>query len=166
MSRSSTPMKVVFDCMIFLQATANQQSPAANALDLIDTGEIRLYVSEPTLEEIRKVLNRAEVRTALPQITGVRIEALFRRLEKKAIMVRHVPRLFEHSRDHRDEPYLNLAIAAKADFLVSRDRDLLDLMTGHESESKQFLQRFRFLRVIKPGDFLKEVKGARGKKQQ
>ena len=50
MSRSITPIKVVFDCMIFLQATANEDSPAAAALDLLDAGEIKLYVSEPILE--------------------------------------------------------------------------------------------------------------------
>ncbi|MEK6301498.1 MAG: PIN domain-containing protein [Acidobacteriota bacterium] len=64
MSRPVAPMKVVFDCMIFLQATANEESPAATALDLLDTGEIKLYVSEPVLEEVRKVLNRAEVKSS------------------------------------------------------------------------------------------------------
>lgn len=76
MSRSVAPMKVVFDCMIFLQATANEESPAATALDLLDTGEIKLYVSEPVLEEVRTVLNRVEVRAALPQITEVRGSAV------------------------------------------------------------------------------------------
>ena len=165
MSRSVTPIKVVFDCMIFLQATANENSPAATALDLLDTGDIKLYVSEPVLQELRKVLNRSELRAALPQITDVRVEALFRRLNKKATMVRHVPRAFEYSRDPADGPYLNLAITAKAAFLVSRDRDLLDLMTGHDAESKQFRQRFRFLKVMKPVDFLKEIEKARVKKQ-
>lgn len=80
-------------------------------------------------------------------------------------MVRHVPRALRYSRDPEDEPYLNLAIAAKAAFLVSRNRDLLDLMTGHDAESKQFRQRFRFLKVMEPGDFLKEVEKAREKKQ-
>ena len=56
MSRALTPMKVVFDCMVFLQATANEESSAANALDLLDTGEIKLYVSEPILEEVRPFL--------------------------------------------------------------------------------------------------------------
>jgi predicted nucleic acid-binding protein len=78
------------------------------------------------------------------------VDALFRRLDEKATMV---------------SDYLNLAIAAKAAFLVSRDRDLLDLMTGHDAESKQFRQRFRFLKVMEPGDFLKEVEKAREKKQ-
>jgi len=85
MSRSVAPIKVVFDCMIFLQATANQESPAAVALDLLDAGEIKLYVSEPILGEVRKVLNRAEARAALPQIIDVRVEALFRRLDKKVL---------------------------------------------------------------------------------
>ena len=165
MSRPVTPMKVVFDCMIFLQATANEESPAATALDLLDTREIKLHISEPVLEEVRKILNRAEVRAALPQITDVRVEALFRRLDKKATLVRNVPRVFEYSRDPEDERYLNLAIAAKAAFLVSRDRDLLNLMTGHDAESKQFRQRFRFLKVIDPGEFLRKVEKAREKKQ-
>jgi len=135
-------------------------------LGLLDTGEIKLYVSEPILEEVRKVLNRAEVRAMLPQITDVRVEALFRRIDRKAVSLRHVPRLFEYSRDSKDEPYLNLAIAAKADVLVSRDRDLLDLMTAHDSESKQFRQRFRSLKVIRPDDLLRKVQNARKKRKQ
>ena len=71
-------------------------------------------------------------------------------------MVRQVPMVFEYSRDTRDEPYINLAIAARAAFLVSRDKDLLDLMSAHDIESKQFRRRFRFLRVIKPESFLRE----------
>jgi predicted nucleic acid-binding protein len=99
MSRTVAPMKGVFDCMIFLHARANEDSPAAGALDLLDAGEIKLYVSEPILEEVRKVLNRDEVRTALPQITDVRVEALFRRLDDKATTVRHVPKVFAFPRD-------------------------------------------------------------------
>jgi predicted nucleic acid-binding protein len=65
MSSPAAPIKVVFDCMIFLQAAANDEGPAATALDLVDTGEIKLYVSEQVLEEVRNVLNRIEVRAAL-----------------------------------------------------------------------------------------------------
>ena len=42
MSSSIAPIKMVFDCMIFLQAT-KENSRAASALDLLDTGEINLY---------------------------------------------------------------------------------------------------------------------------
>ena len=148
--------RAVFDCMIFLQALANDASPAADALDLVDTGEITLFVSEQVLREVRKVLDRPEVRTALPGINDLRIESLFRRLEKKAVLVKEVPKVFEYPRDPEDEPYINLAIAIGAKFLVSRDRDLLDLMTAHDVDSKQFRQRFRFLTIVEPEDLIRE----------
>ena len=159
MSRSLRPLAVVFDCVVFLQALANDESPAARALDLIDTGDITLYVSEQILRELRNVLDRSEVRTALPGINDLRVESLFRRLDRKAVMVKEVPRAFEYSRDAKDEPYLNLAIAAHANFLVSRDKDLLDLMAGHDQESKQFRQRFRFLKIVEPLGLLREREG-------
>jgi predicted nucleic acid-binding protein len=36
--------------------------------------------------------------------------------------------------------YINLAVAAGADFIISRDKDLLDLMTSHADECKEFRQ--------------------------
>lgn len=45
---------------------------------------------------------------------------------------------------------MNLAIAAAADYLVTRDQDLLDLMTGHAAECKNFRQRFRNVKVVDP----------------
>jgi predicted nucleic acid-binding protein len=61
-------------------------------------------------------------------------------------------------RDIDDEPYLKLAIEAEANYLVSRDKDLLDLMTGYDNECKEFRQRFRSLAVIEPIEFLTAVR--------
>lgn len=63
--------------------------------------------------------------------------------------------LFEEARE--DEKYLNLAVAVQAAYLVSRDKDLLDLMTGHSDEGKDFRRRFRPLKIIEPVEFLKTV---------
>ena len=41
-------------------------------------------------------------------------------------------------------------------YIVSRDKDLLDLTTGTTVECKEFRQRFRPLKVIEPLDFLRE----------
>jgi putative PIN family toxin of toxin-antitoxin system len=99
MNQSPNSPVVVFDCMIFLQAVANDASPTIRLLELVDAGEITLCVSEQILRELRKVLDRPEVRTALPGINDLRVESLFRRLEKQAIMVQKVPRVFEYARD-------------------------------------------------------------------
>ena len=42
-------------------------------------------------------------------------------------MVGDVPPVFTYDRDPKDEKYVNLAIAGNASFIVSRDKDLLDL---------------------------------------
>ncbi|HEY2911138.1 MAG TPA: putative toxin-antitoxin system toxin component, PIN family, partial [Gemmataceae bacterium] len=46
-----------------------------------------------------------------------------------ATTIEPVPDAFELQRDPEDSKYLNLAIAANAKLIVSRDNDLLDLMT-------------------------------------
>lgn len=63
------------------------------------------------------------------------------------------PRVESLERDPKDEPYLNLAIATKAEYLVTRDRDLLDLM--HDSS---FQQRYPDLRILDPVEFLNEIR--------
>ena len=46
-------------------------------------------------------------------------------------------------------PYLNLALAARVGYLVSRDNDLLDLM-----KDAWFLGKFPQLRIVDPVTFL------------
>src|SRR5437588_12970751 len=112
---------VVVDCMVFVQAAANLKSPAARILDILDEGKITLYVSKPILAEARYVLNRPDVRARLHKLTDVAVEALFERLDQRATLIRQVPKRFVYPRDSKDEPYINLAVEMKADYLVSRD---------------------------------------------
>lgn len=151
------PLNVVFDCMLFLQATANRRSPAARALDLLDDGIIKLFVSRPILKEVRDVLSRPELREQLPGITDESVAALFSRLASKATLVKNVPRVFTYPRDQKDEPYINLAVAAEADYLVSRDSDLPDLMRWDRTEGRDFQRRFRHLKILDPISFLTAV---------
>jgi len=151
------PLSIVCDCMVFLQAVANDDSPAAIILDLMDAGEVRLYVSEQILREVREVMSRPRLRAKLSGLTDERIEALFRRLERQAFWLREVAPKFDFRRDPKDAPYINLAAAAAADFIISRDHDLLDLMSRYDDDSKEFRQRFRPLKVITPEAFLAEV---------
>ncbi|HEX4948414.1 MAG TPA: putative toxin-antitoxin system toxin component, PIN family [Blastocatellia bacterium] len=158
MTTRDKPIDVVFDCMIFLQAVANRKSLAARLLDFVDTGELRLFVSRQILKEVRDVLSRPEVRESLPGITDESVEALFARLKKKATLMRKVPKTFDYShRDPKDEPYINLAIAADANYLVSRDTDLLDLMRWDTEDGRGFQRRFRGLRILDPLGFIKLV---------
>jgi len=47
---------------------------------------------------------------------------------EKGTFVENMPLLDHYSRDPKDEKYIDLAVAMRANYLVSRDRGLLDLM--------------------------------------
>lgn len=156
------PLGIVRDCMVFLQAVANDNSPAAKIFDLVENGEVRLFMSEQILREAREVMSRPRLRAKLAGLTEERIDAFFLRLERQAFWLRAIPAQFEFRRDPKDAPYVNLAVAADADFIVSRDNDLLDLMNNYDDDSKEFRQRFRPLKVITPEMLLAEVERNRG----
>jgi uncharacterized protein len=148
----------VFDCNVLLQALAREKSVAAECLRLVEEGLVRLYVSKEILAEVEDVLNRPEIRHHFQTLTDELVEAFLLRLQKISQLVRRIPKKFSYSRDPKDEPYINLAAEARADYLVSRDKDLLELMTDYTTEAKEFRQRFRPLRVIEPLEFLKEAR--------
>jgi len=150
----------VFDCNVHLQAASREKSVAAQCLRLVEKGLVRLYLSEDVLAEIEDVLNRPEIRNHFQTLTDEIVEAFLVRLRRNSQMIRRVPKKFSYSRDPDDEPYINLAVEAKADYIVSRDNDLLDLMTGYTDECKDFRRRFRPLKVVEPLDFLKVMRKA------
>jgi predicted nucleic acid-binding protein len=79
-------------------------------------------------------------------------EAFLQRVQAKALVINAVPKLITHPRDPDDEPYLNLAIVAGARFLVSRDKDLLDLMSDAD-----FRGRSPGLVILDPVAFLRAI---------
>jgi len=72
--------------------------------------------------------------------------------------VRNVPNVFDYPRDPKDERYVDLAAEIEADFLLTRDNDLLDLMSLSSELAKQFRQRFPRLLILNPVHFLDELK--------
>lgn len=153
----NSPPSAVFDSNVLLQAASRGESVAAKCLRLVVDGKVRLYVCEEILTEIEDALNRPEIRNHFQTLTDQIVEAFLLRLRKTTHLISKVPKKFSYPRDPDDEPYINLAAKTTADFLVSRDKDLLDLMTGYTIEAKQFRQKFRFLRVVEPLEFLKEM---------
>lgn len=149
---------VVFDCNILLQAVARKTGPAAACLRLAEEAFVQLRLSEEILTELSAVLKRPKIRARYPELTDETVEDFLKALRSTAEITSDVPKRFSYPRDIDDEPYLNLAIETEANYLVTRDKDLLDLMTSHTDECKEFRQKFRSLTVIEPIEFLKEVR--------
>lgn len=91
-------------------------------------------------------------------ITDEKVAWLTDFLLDEGLYLRLVPQHFTYPRDPQDEPYLNPAIEVKADYLISRDHDLLDLMKWEQAEGREFRKRFRFLKIVTPDDFLSIMK--------
>ena len=113
--------------MIFLQAAARPTGPAAALLELVEIGELELLVSEAGLEEIREVLTRPGLQRKFPSLTISTVRDFLDRIQVCSAYSANVRSFFELDRDPKDAKYVDLAIATKADFLVTRDKDLLDL---------------------------------------
>src|SRR5262249_53390499 len=144
------PLRVVFDCGVFLQGLISESGPAVSCLEKFEKGEVILFISEEIITEIKDVLTRSKLRTKYPLLTEERTNRLIEDLWTKAKFFSVVPKHFIYDRDPNDEPYINLAVEANADYIISRDKDLLELMTGHTSNCKEFRQRYRPLKVVDP----------------
>jgi putative PIN family toxin of toxin-antitoxin system len=111
---------VVFDCVVFLQALIKESGPAVTCLERFEEGRFLVAISPEVLSELRDVLSRSRLRQDFPLLTKERADRLIELLLVKGSLFRNVPKRLELIRDPGDEPYLNLAIEAGAQFLVTR----------------------------------------------
>jgi putative PIN family toxin of toxin-antitoxin system len=140
----------VFDCMVFAQALANAKGPACACYELVRGGRLLLYVSPEIIAEVGDVLSRPKVRRKLPTLTDEAVEAFLRDVLGRAAMLSDVPETFRLERDPKDERYVNLALASGASYLVTWDRDLLDLMNDDG-----FRRQFPHLTILEPPALLR-----------
>ena len=148
---------VVFDCVIFLQSLISEAGPAARCVELFEDGKFSIALSRETLSEIREVLSRSGLRKRYPRLTDERVDRLINVLLHRGKLILQIKRHYEYPRDPYDEAYLNLAIEARASFLITRDNDLLDLMKWKTEEGRAFQKRFRGLKIVDPVAFLNEM---------
>jgi putative PIN family toxin of toxin-antitoxin system len=155
--------RVIFDCNVLLQGILNPAGPAGACLQLVKTHRVTLLLSLETLSEAREVLKRPVVQRIAPHLTPERIDQILTEVTYLAAVIRDVRAVFAFPRDPKDEPYLNLAISGESQFLITRDKDLLDLMNDHSVEAKQLRQLTRNgLRIVEPIEFLNLIRVAGG----
>ena len=124
---------------------------------LAEQGLLELYVSPAILAEFRDVIGRPQIRTKFRQLTDDVVAEFIARIERIAVRVDEVGTDITLARDPKDEPYLNLAAHSQADYLVSRDRDLLE---GADTIAKTMPN----LRIVDPVAFLVAVRARIGNK--
>lgn len=150
----------VFDCMLFFRAAARPQR-TFTTFRLVEESVVTLCMSPEVLAEIRDVLSRPEHRTKFPALTPKAVDAFLARYLRAANWFPSVPETYAVQRDPKDSKYVNLALAAEAPYLVTTDRDLLDLMQIATKEGREFMQKFSRLKILNPVAFLTEIRRAK-----
>ena len=111
--------KVVFDCVIFAQAIMNDAGPAGACLQLARARSIHLVWSNYVLAEIRELPGKIPARFV---VTSDRVEAFILDVAVFAETIAAVPQVYTNPFDADDSHYVNLAVAASATLITSRDR--------------------------------------------
>ncbi len=141
-------LRVVFDCNVFWQIFFSDQGIGSKCWELVVAEKVELLISHHILDELRDVLIRSETQAKFTKANETNVNFFIDEIKENATFVSSVKKSYRLTRDPKDEPYINLAIQENANFIVSRDKDLLDLMIRHDSESKEFRQRFRALKIV------------------
>lgn len=137
-------IRAVFDTGVVVSALLFRSGPAARVRDTWRSGAVEALVAAPTLDELLRVL-------AYPKfgLTGAEIESLLAEYVpwSRTVEIPRKPAVrLPRCRDRGDQVFLELAAAARADVLVSGDRDLLALADrvrfAIESVAR-YLARFR-----------------------
>ena len=105
--------------------------------------KLQMIVSEETVAEYLEILERVNI----PQ---KRIDTFLERIEKRLTVTQvSLGKIPTESRDVDDNLVLATALVGKADFLITNDKDLLDI-------AKSDKKKFKF-RIVTPIEFLKAV---------
>ena len=126
-------MRAVPDTNILISAFLWGGNPARLLEAAID-GEVQLFISQPILDELVRVLNRKGFEAKVPQILDY--------LGKISTMVEPALTLNAVKDDPQDNHIVECAVAAKADVIITGDKDLLRM---GQYEGIQILQVSDFL---------------------
>ena len=131
-------MRAVIDTNLWISFLFGKR--VADLLTLIQSGKVEVVTDARQIAEIEDVLSRPKIKKIIgPQ----RLAIMLRFIHRKAKLVTPKRRI-KACRDPNDDYLLEIAVEAKATFLVSGDDDLLEL------------DPFRSVRIVNYRDF-KEI---------
>jgi uncharacterized protein len=116
--------RVVLDPGVLIAAVLSPKGAPAELLRHWLAGDYELVVSDKLLAELKRVLLRPKFRKYLSEAEAIEYMDLFHRL---ATAVPDPPEIHGLTPDPGDDYLVNLARAAKINFLVSGDSHLTDL---------------------------------------
>jgi putative PIN family toxin of toxin-antitoxin system len=147
--------RVVLDTVVFVQALISGRGPAARCVQKLQFGNFIHLMSDDTSAEPRDVPFRPNLRAKYPFITDKMVSAFVLKMESLSIRIARPPRIFELPRDPKDEPFIDLAAAGAADFIVTWNQTHMTYLMGRDTpEGVDFCSRFPGIKIVAPPEFL------------
>lgn len=132
--------KVVLDTNIVVSAAISEDGNPANVFELLILEEITNYTTEQIVEEITKVMARPKITQKLSLVEVGFIIENFERFSKK---IKTDEIINEVKDDPEDNKFLECAVAASADYIITGDEHLLKI------------KEFRGIKILSPADFIR-----------
>jgi len=145
-------IRAVFDTTVLVSAFLNSLlSEGGLSLELFrfaQSDRFHLYVNEPILEETGRILLEEERIRRKYLYTTKEVKEFIQSLRFVSHFVESIPEVCVIERDVEDNKILACAIAIQADYLVTRDLDLLDIVS------------YQGIEIIKPEYFIHLIREA------
>jgi putative PIN family toxin of toxin-antitoxin system len=138
--KEKTLIRVVLDTNVLISSLLFRGEPAA-IVDLWKEGKIVPLVSRETFDEFITVLKYPKFRLTKDDIKSIIEEDVLPFFE----VVETVDKVSRVCKDPDDDKFIACALSASADFIVSGDKELCDVV------------RYRTIKIIKASDLLKMI---------
>ena len=131
--------KVVIDTNVLVSSLLKPKSKAREIYRLALRGKIKLYISENLLNELKRVLEYPKF-----EIERLQKETFLKNLQRVATFVYPRQSIDVIKEDSPDNRFLECAVEAKVDYLISGDKKHL-----------LPLKNFEGIRILNPDEFLR-----------
>lgn len=144
--RYKNDLRVVVDTNVLISGLFGiKDSPSSQILLGIRTQKIILVTSPAILEEIGDIINRERIVKLTKMSTNERVDFMDKLIERSDVTTgKQLSQIV--GRDIKDDKFLACAVEAKADYIITGDRDLL------------VLEEYEGIKIVTPREFL-EVNG-------
>ncbi|GBE20065.1 hypothetical protein BMS3Abin17_00799 [archaeon BMS3Abin17] len=137
-------MKVVLDTNVWLSSIF-WKGEASKIIRNCKRKSIQIMITDQILSEIIDVLNKEAKFQRFIKDRNQNIEDLIRTILSIAILKKSKTKLNIIKEDPKDNIILEAALDGKADYIISYDKHLLNML------------EFRKIKIIKPNEFLKLI---------
>lgn len=136
-------MLIVPDTHIFISGATLSLSYTGQIMQAWRVGKLEIASSEPILAEVRRVWKYPQV-SRLYGWSDEQIDTFIADVRKGAVMVTPTSSLTVCA-DPDDDMFFECAVAAGADYIVSKDKHLLEV------------EEYQGIQIVKPGYFVEQV---------